>query len=89
MRSFDYITVIYFTAISLMAVFLTIHDKRRAIASKSRISERTLMLIALIGGALPMYIAMRCIRHKTLHNKFMLGLPVIFLIQVFIILLLK
>jgi uncharacterized membrane protein YsdA (DUF1294 family) len=33
------------------------------------------MGIGLVGGALPMYITMKLIRHKTKHKKFMLGLP--------------
>ena len=65
----------YLTAISLLAVFLTIHDKRRARQHGRRIHERTLMLVGLAGGALAMYLTMRAIRHKTLHRKFMWGLP--------------
>ena len=65
----------YLTAISLLAVFLTIHDKRRARQHGRRIPERTLMLVGLAGGALAMYLTLRAIRHKTLHRKFMWGLP--------------
>ena len=65
----------YLTALSLLAVFLTIHDKRRARQHGRRIPERTLMLVGLAGGALAMYLTMRAIRHKTLHRKFMWGLP--------------
>lgn len=65
----------YLTALSLLAVFLTLHDKRRARQHGRRIPERTLMLVGLAGGALAMYLTMRAIRHKTLHRKFMWGLP--------------
>lgn len=65
----------YLIAISLLAIFLTIHDKRRARQHGRRIPERTLMLVGLAGGALAMYLTMRAIRHKTLHRKFMWGLP--------------
>ena len=65
----------YLTALSLLAVFLTIHDKRHARQHGRRIPERTLMLVGLAGGALAMYLTMRAIRHKTLHRKFMWGLP--------------
>lgn len=65
----------YLIAISLLAIFLTIHDKQRAKQHERRIPERTLMLIGLAGGALAMYLTMRAIRHKTLHRKFMWGLP--------------
>ncbi len=33
-----------------------------------------------------MYAVMRIIRHKTLHNKFMVGIPLIILLQIAIIL---
>lgn len=36
----------YLIAISLLAIFLTIHDKQRAKQHERRIPERTLMLIA-------------------------------------------
>lgn len=65
----------YALLISLLAVFLTVHDKRRAKQRGRRIPERTLMLVGLLGGAPAMYLTMRIIRHKTLHRKFMWGLP--------------
>ena len=77
-----YMFLIYFTAISIVAVFSTIIDKNHARRKLRRIPENTLINIALLGGAMPMYIAMKIIRHKTLHKKFMLGLPVIILFQI-------
>lgn len=65
----------YVLFISLLAVSLTVHDKRRAKRHGRRIPERTLMLVGLLGGAPAMYATMRMIRHKTLHRKFMWGLP--------------
>ena len=69
--------------ISLIGVILTVYDK---IAAKkrprSRIPEKTLLLVAALGGAVPMYLTMLLIRHKTQHKKFMIGLPVIILLQI-------
>ncbi|MGN1328930.1 MAG: DUF1294 domain-containing protein [Eubacterium sp.] len=67
--------VIYFCTISLISVFLTIADKFKARKNKWRIPESTLLIIGLLGGALCEYITMRLIHHKTLHKKFMIGLP--------------
>ena len=39
------------------------------------------MYLGALGGALPMYVTMRIIRHKTKHKKFMIGLPVFAVIQ--------
>lgn len=59
----------------LSSALLTICDKRAARRSRRRVPERTLLLFAAAGGAGAMYAVMRLIRHKTLHRKFMLGLP--------------
>ena len=72
-----YIFLIYVGVVSLIAVALTILDKYFAIAKKRRIPERVLILFALFGGALAEYAVMKMIRHKTLHKKFMIGLPLI------------
>ena len=39
------------------------------------------MLVSALGGSVTMYITMLIIRHKTRHIKFMLGIPVIIMIQ--------
>lgn len=73
---------LYVCAVSLVAVIMTVSDKNRARKGKRRISERSLMLVSVLGGAAVMYITMLLIRHKTLHIKFMLGLPIIIALQV-------
>ncbi len=45
-------------------------DKRRAIRSSRRISERTLLSLSLIGGAFGGLAAMSAFRHKTRHRYF-------------------
>ena len=67
--------IVYFCIISLVAVIMTVADKRAAKKGAWRIPEATLMTVGLFGGALAMYTAMQCIRHKTKHMKFMVGLP--------------
>ena len=73
---------IYLAAISLLAIILTIHDKRAARQRKWRVRESTLLLIAALGGSVAMLLTMRIIRHKTKHAKFMAGLPVIIALQI-------
>lgn len=77
-----YILLIYFAAVSLIASFVTFVDKRRAVKGKYRISEATLFIFAFLGGALSEYITMRLIHHKTLHKRFMIGLPLIVFSQI-------
>lgn len=75
MPFFSKLIVIYLALIGLVAVFITVADKFAAKRNKWRVPEATLMLIGLFGGALPMYVTMKSIRHKTKHKKFMIGLP--------------
>ena len=71
----------YLLIISLLAVVLTVYDKNAAVTGKWRISERTLLTVAALGGAVAMLLVMKFIRHKTLNRKFMLGLPLIIVLQ--------
>ena len=73
---------IYLGLISMVAAVLTVHDKRAARRGARRIKERTLLLVALLGGSVVMLAIMWLIRHKTRHRKFMLGIPAIILLQI-------
>lgn len=68
--------IAYLIIISAIGIFMTVKDKIAAKSGKWRVPENTLMLIGLLGAALPMFITMLIIRHKTKHLKFMLGLPI-------------
>lgn len=67
--------------ISIASVAVCVFDKHHARKRRRRISERTLLILSALGGGAAMYVTMRIIRHKTLHNKFMLGIPLIILIE--------
>ncbi len=73
--------LIYFAVIAAVSVFLTVFDKTAAKNGVWRVSEAVLLFVGLIGGALPMYITMKIIRHKTRRKKFMLGLPAEFIMH--------
>ncbi len=64
---------------------MAVVDKCRAKKNKRRISESTLFTAALIGGAVGEYVSMRLFRHKTLHKRFMIGLPLIMAIQLILL----
>ena len=72
----------YFAAISLLAMGMTMHDKRAARRGAWRVKERTLLLVSALGGSVAMLVTMLLIRHKTKHAKFMVGIPAIILLQV-------
>ena len=49
-----------------------------------RVPERTLFLLALLGGSLGALLGMRVWRHKTLHRSFRIGIPLILALQILI-----
>ena len=57
-------------------------DKYKAIHDAWRIPERTLILLAVIGGSVGALIAMYTVRHKTKHKKFVIGVPAILIVQI-------
>lgn len=71
----------WLAATSLTALVATVWDKQSARRHGERVPERTLFLIAALGGALVMWLTMGLVRHKTLHRRFMLGLPAIVVLQ--------
>ncbi|MBQ9841674.1 MAG: DUF1294 domain-containing protein [Clostridia bacterium] len=73
--------LLYLAVVSGVGMVLTFVDKHRARCDIERLSEDTLMLWAGLGGAAAMLLTMLSIRHKTRHIKFMLGLPIMILIQ--------
>lgn len=80
---------VYLIAISIIACTLTAADKRLAKHKLWRIPEKWLFFIAAVGGSGAMYAAMLAIRHKTRHKRFMIGLPLIMVVQAAVVLLVK
>ena len=76
------ILVIYLFAVNLLAFILYGIDKKRARNREWRISERTLIGIAVIGGCVGAILGMHIFHHKTRHWYFRYGLPLILIIQV-------
>lgn len=68
--------------ISLISVIVTVADKVKAKSGSQRVPEATLMLLSVLGGSFAMLVTMLIIRHKTKHPKFMVGIPIIILLQV-------
>ncbi|MDR0883808.1 MAG: DUF1294 domain-containing protein [Oscillospiraceae bacterium] len=77
-----YLPLLYLAAVSLLAVFVTIHDKKAARKHTRRVRERTLWVLALLGGSAALLVTMLATRHKTRHAKFMVGIPLLLLAQI-------
>ena len=75
--------IAYLAIISLISIVVCIYDKK--ISKKNRVElripEKTLLILSALGGSVAMFATMLLVRHKTKHVKFMLGIPVIILIQ--------
>ena len=57
-------------------------DKRRARKDRWRVPERTLFLLAVLGGSLGALLGMHVFHHKTKHWYFRLFIPLILLLQI-------
>lgn len=76
---------VYWVLLGIMTAIITAVDKSRAKNNGWRTPEKTLIILALLGAALPEYITMKKIRHKTQHKKFMIGLPLIMVLHIVIV----
>ena len=69
---------------NLAGLLIMGEDKKRAKRHQYRISERTLWLVAIFGGAVGTTAGMQAFRHKTKHTSFKLGFPVLAIIELII-----
>lgn len=74
--------MIYIIGINVISFLVYGLDKWKARNEKYRISERTLLLLAAVGGSIGAYAGMQIFRHKTQKAKFYLGVPAIILLQI-------
>ena len=72
----------YLLVINAVAFIMYGIDKYKAKEAKWRISEATLLLLAVLGGSIGAWMGMKVWHHKTMHKKFKYGIPAILLIQI-------
>ncbi|WP_308007173.1 DUF1294 domain-containing protein [uncultured Prevotella sp.] len=72
----------YLLVINIVSFFLYCIDKYKAKKGRWRISEATLLMMAVIGGSIGAWAGMRLWHHKTMHKKFKYGIPIIIILQV-------
>ena len=73
--------LIYLALLNAAALAAMGIDKWRARHDRWRVRERTLFLLALLGGSIGAILGMLLFRHKTRHWYFRYGLPAILLLQ--------
>lgn len=74
--------VCYLLAVNAATFIVYGIDKYKAKKAKWRISEATLLLLAVLGGSVGAWVGMKVWHHKTMHKKFKYGIPAILLIQI-------
>ena len=75
----------YLIVINIVTFLVYGIDKWKARQGSWRISEATLLILAVIGGSFGALFGMKVWRHKTMHKKFKYGLPLILLAQIALI----
>jgi uncharacterized membrane protein YsdA (DUF1294 family) len=70
---------------NLIGLFVMKIDKDRAKNHQYRISEKTLWLVALFGGAVGTTAGMQLFRHKTKHVNFKIGFPILAVAEVILL----
>lgn len=78
--------LVFINLTGLAAMWL---DKALARSGARRLSEKSLFLLALLGGAAGVYCGMYLFRHKTRHRSFTLGIPLILTGQILLVSLLS
>lgn len=77
--------IYYLLVINLISLFIMKLDKYKAINHQYRVSESMLMMLAIVGGSVGIYLGMYMFKHKTKKIKFYLGVPLIMIIQCIIL----
>lgn len=74
--------MVYLLLINAAGLLVMLADKHKAKKNAWRIPESTLMGIAAAGGSLGVLAGTHLFRHKTLHPKFSVGVPVLLALHI-------
>lgn len=81
------ILIIYLVLTNIITFLFFGLDKIKSRFDHRRVRERTLWILVLLGGSVGGFFGMDYFRHKTKKWNFMLGIPMIFLVQLGLIIL--
>ena len=77
--------LIYVAVMSVIAFGAFGLDKYKAKADKWKTPEKTLFILAILGGGIGAFLGMQVFRHKTKHTQFVIGIPAIMIVQIALI----
>ena len=79
------VSIPYLIVINVIAFLLYGIDKEKARKGRWRISEKELILVAVIGGSVGAFFGMHFFHHKTRHWYFRYGIPIIMILQIILV----
>ena len=74
--------IIYLIIINILGFLLMFIDKQKAKKGACRIPEKTLFIVTTLGGGIGTIAGMYIFRHKTQKLNFVVGLPLITILEV-------
>ena len=77
--------IIYLLAVNIIGFLAMGLDKWKAKRASWRIPENTLFMFTILGGGIGTIAGIYVFRHKTQKKKFTIGMPVIFILEVILI----
>ena len=78
--------IYYLIIINILSFIVMGIDKRNAIKNKYRVSEKSLFILSIFGGSIGTFLAMFTFRHKIRKKAFIIGIPLIIIIQLYLLL---
>ena len=74
--------IVYLVIMNIVGIIAMGVDKHKAKVHAWRIPEKSLFLISILGGSVGTWAGMYIFRHKTKHWYFVIGMPLILMIQI-------
>lgn len=84
-RTIMNIVGIYLLCMNILGFSVMGADKSKAKRGLWRVPEKTIFLIAALGGSGGVWLGMYTFRHKTRHLTFTVGIPLVMILQVILL----
>lgn len=89
MNAVSWFLFFYYLITNFIAIMFTVRDNVAKINDRKRVPEAVLMVLAVLSGGIGMFLTMLISHHMTDKRKYMIGLPVVFIVEFLILLILK
>lgn len=77
--------IILWLSMNIFGFAITAYDKAKAKLKGWRVPEKWFFILAFLGGAWGVWAGMFVFRHKTKHTSFLIGIPLLGVLNVLII----